>query len=103
MNSMSLFSLALLLGTAMYSIRISGLLLADSPLPPVLLRVLRYAPVALLGALAAPGLFRGGAAVESAPRLVALLFAALLARWSKRIDIAVIGGLALYGIMVALS
>lgn len=102
MNSLPLISLALLLGAAMYGLRLSGLLLANSPLPAHLLKALRHAPVALLAALLLPGLLQGGAPAELLLRLVPLLFAALLAYWSRRIDVGLVGGLSLYGLMVVL-
>lgn len=103
MNSLPLLSLALLLGAAMYGLRLSGLLLAHSPLPARLLQALRHAPVALLAALVLPGLVRSGAPAELLLRLIPLLSAALLAYWSRRIDVGLIGGLSVYGLLVTLT
>jgi len=49
-----------------------------------------------------PGLLQGGAPAELLLRLTPLLFAGLLAYRSRRIDVGLIGGLSLYGLMVML-
>lgn len=77
----------LAMGVVTYGVRLAPiLLLGRIPLPPVVLRALRYVPAAVLSAIVFPDLlFRDGALIltPANPRLIAGALAALVA-WRTR-------------------
>lgn len=100
---MSLPAIALTIlgmGLITYTIRLSMFLLMDRfPLPPGLLRALRYVPAAVLSAIIFPEvLFLDGALDVSLtnPRLLAGLVGALVAWRSRNVFLTVLAGMVTY-------
>ena len=84
-----------LLAVGTFAIRFSFLgLIGDRPLPPVVLRLLRYTPVAVLPALVAPQvLWPAATGGETDPVRLLAAFAALgLGWWTKNVLWSVAGG-----------
>ena len=68
------------------------------PLPPVVKRLLRFAPAAALAAIVTPDLFRPDMSASSAvvnPRLVAGLVGFAVAFWSRNILLTMLAGMAM--------
>jgi branched-subunit amino acid transport protein len=105
MGALEIWGIIMLLGIGTYLIRFSFLgLIGDRPLPPVVLRLLRYTPVAVIPGLVAPLVLwpeaTGG--TPDAPRLAAAAMT-LLVGWRTRNLLAAIaaGGATLYaGLLV---
>ena len=96
-----IWTIIVLLGLGTYLIRFSFLgLVGDRRLPPLLLRLLRYTPVAVIPGLVAP-LVLWPAATEGQPdpaRLLAALVTLLTGWWTKNLLTAIAAGAAtLYG------
>ena len=85
------------LGIGTYLIRLSFLgLIGDRPMPPLVLKLLRYTPVAVLPAMVAP-LVLWPQATGGAPepvRLVAAAMSLLVGYWTKNVLWAVGAGVA---------
>jgi branched-subunit amino acid transport protein len=64
-------------------------------MPPIVERVLRYAPAAALAAIVAPDLFRVDGAVELSlhPRLVAGVLALVVAAWTRHMLLTIACGM----------
>ena len=96
-----IWTIIVLLGLGTYLIRFSFLgLVGDRRLPPLLLRLLRYTPVAVIPGLVAP-LVLWPAATEGQPdpaRLLAALVTLLTGWWTKNLLAAIAAGaVTLYG------
>ncbi|MCV6598816.1 MAG: AzlD domain-containing protein [Mangrovicoccus sp.] len=96
-----IWGIILLLGLGTYLIRLSFLgLIGDRPLPPLITRLLRYTPVAVLPGLVAPLVLfpeATGGSLEPA-RISAALATLGVGFWTGNILWAVLAGLAtLYG------
>ena len=86
---------ALAVGT--FLIRFSFLgLIGDRPLPPIVLRLLRYTPVAVIPGMVAPlVLWPAATAGEpDAARMLAALVALLVGMWSRQLILAFLAGAA---------
>jgi branched-subunit amino acid transport protein len=104
---MSLTAVALTIlgmGLITYAIRLSMfLLMGRFPLPPGLLRALRYVPAAVLSAIIFPDvlLLDGTLAITPAnPRLLAALAGALVAWRSHNVFLTVLAGMVTYWLVV---
>lgn len=90
----------LLLGVGTYLIRFSFIgLIGDRPLPPFVLRLLRYVPVAVMPGLVAPLILwpQATGGTPDAPRLVAAAVALTIGAATRSVIGAVFGGMgALY-------
>lgn len=91
-----IWSVILLLGLGTYLIRFSFLgLIGDRPLPPFVLRLLRYVPVAVMPGLIAPLIVwpaaTGGA--PDAPRLLAALAALIIGGLTRSLLGAIFAGM----------
>ncbi|QJF52292.1 AzlD domain-containing protein [Roseobacter ponti] len=91
------------LGLGSYLLRFAFLgLVGDRPIPPWLLRHLRYTAVAVLPALAVPQVVwpqaTGGA--PDAPRMIAAAVTVLVGLWTKNVIAAIVCGAGtLYGLL----
>ena len=96
-STTELWTIIALLGIGTYLIRFSFLgPLGRVQLPPIVLRLLRYTPVAVLPALVAP-LVLWPAATDGQPdaaRILAALAATVLGYWTKNVLAAIFGGAA---------
>lgn len=92
-----IWTIIVLLGIGTYLIRFSFLgLVGDRPLPPVLLRLLRYTPVAVIPGLVAPLVLwpeATGGQPDSA-RLSAALVTLLAGWWTRNLLVAIAAGAA---------
>ncbi len=79
-GGMNAVAITLVLAAALYGLRLSGFLLPEAALPRGTEAALRFVPVATLTALIVSGLT--ARPDESAPRLLALVVAAAVARRS---------------------
>jgi branched-subunit amino acid transport protein len=87
----------LVMAAGVFGLRLSGLLLAGTAIPPAWERALAYVPVATLTALVVGSVAGHGG--DSLPRLGAALGAALLMyRW-RRSWVCIAGGMALYALL----
>lgn len=98
----------LAMGAVTYGVRLAPiLLLGRMPLPPLVLRALRYVPAAVLSAIVFPELLlRDGALAVTAanPRLIAGIVAGLVAWRTRNMLLTLIAGMAaLWGISAVLS
>ncbi len=95
-----------LLAIGTYAIRYSFLgLIGDRPLPPIVLRLLRYTPVAVIPGMVAP-LVLWPAATDGRfdlPRLLAGLVTAMAGYWSRNLFIAIGAGAVTLYISLALQ
>ena len=93
----TIWLIILLMGVGTYAIRLSFLgLIGDRPMPPLVLRLLRYTPVAVLPAMVAPLVIwpeANGGAVEPV-RLCAALMALVVGYWKKNTMWAILAGAA---------
>ena len=85
------------LGAAMYTLRLSGLLLPDLSLRPSIERAFGFLPIALLAALVSTGL--SGQVAAEPIRLVAAAGAAALAWRTRQMWACILGGLGIYGVL----
>lgn len=90
----------LALGVGTYLIRFSFLgLIGDRPMPPIILRLLRYTPVAVLPAMVAPLVVwpdATGGALDPV-RMAAALMALVVGYWKKNVLWAIgVGAVTLY-------
>ena len=97
LTSAEVWTIIALLAVGTYAIRFSFLgLIGDRPLPPFILRLLRYTPVAVILGMVAP-LVIWPNATEGAfdlPRLVAALATAVLGYWTRNLFVAIGAGAA---------
>ena len=95
-----IWALIVLLGIGTYLIRFSFLgLVGDRQLSPVLLRLLRYTPVAVLPGLVAPLVVEGNAPLGEPEKLIAAAVTVLVGWRTKSLLPAIAAGaLAFYGI-----
>lgn len=102
MTNAEIWTVILLLGAGTYVIRFSFLgLIGDRPMPPLVLRFLRYTPVAVLPGMVAP-LVLWPAATGGDPdpaRLIAALVTVCIGLWRKNVLLAILAG----GITLALG
>ncbi len=91
------------LGVGSYLLRFAFLgLVGDRPIPPWLLRHLRYTAVAVLPALAVPQVVWPGATggAPDAPRMAAAAVTVLVGLWTKNVIAAIVCGAGtLYGLL----
>ncbi len=87
-STAEIWLIIVLLGAGTYLIRFSFLgIIGDRPMPQIILRMLRYTPVAVLPAMVAP-LVVWPAATAGAPdpvRMIAALAALLVGVWKKQV------------------
>ncbi len=95
LSATQIWTVVVLLGVGTFLIRFSFLgLIGDRPLPPSLLRLLRYTPVALIPGLVAP-LVLWPAATDGAPdpaRLAAAAATLGVGLYTKNVPAAIIAG-----------
>ncbi len=91
---MSTVWLILLMGGAVYGLRLAGLVLRDVSMPPTWERAFGFVPVALLTALVVASL--AGAPEGGAARLVAAAGAAAVARWTGQMWACIVSGMAIF-------
>jgi len=91
------------MGIGTFLIRFSFLgLIGDRPMPPFVLRLLRYTPVAVLPGMVAPlVLWPAATAGQFGPlRMIAAIATVLVGIWARNVLWAIVGGAAtLYGAM----
>jgi len=91
---MSTVWLILLMGGAVYGLRLAGLVLRDVSIPPAWERAFGFVPVALLTALVVASL---ASAPEAMPeRLIAAAGAAAVARWTGQMWACILAGMVVY-------
>ena len=100
LSPVEIWTIILVLGIGTFLIRFSFLgFVGDRPLPPLILRLLRYTPVAVIPGLVAP-LVLWPEATGGAPdpaRLVAALVTLVAGWWTRNLLAAIVaGGVALY-------
>ncbi|GGL53907.1 AzlD domain-containing protein [Wenxinia marina] len=103
MSQATIWTVIVALGIGTYLIRLSFLgLIGDRPLPPVVLRLLRYTGVGVLPGLVAP-LVVWPAATGGQPdaaRILAALVALLVGLWRREALLAIVAGaVTLYGVL----
>ncbi|MEJ6396846.1 AzlD domain-containing protein [Yoonia sp. 208BN28-4] len=95
MTDAQIWTVILLLGAGTYLIRFSFLgLIGNRPMPEIVLRFLRYTPVAVLPGMVAP-LVLWPAATNGDPdpaRLMAALVTVLVGLWRKNVLLAILAG-----------
>ncbi len=99
-DAAKVWALIVLIGLGTYLIRFSFLgLIGDRQLSPIVLRLLRYTPVAVLPGLVAPLIVAGDAPLGDPAKLVAAA-ATVLVGWRTKNLLAAIaaGGAAFYGL-----
>ena len=87
-SSITIWLIILALGVGTYLIRFSFLgLIGDRPMPPIVLRLLRYTPVAVLPAMVGPLIVwpDATAGVPDPARLAAALAALVVGCWKKNV------------------
>jgi branched-subunit amino acid transport protein len=94
---MSVLGVILTMAVAVYGLRVAGLLLADTAVPPAWERALGFVPVATLTALVVASL--AGRPDEAPERLVAVAVAALTAWRTRRAWVCIVCGMAVYGLL----
>ena len=82
------------MGTGIYLLRLAGLSMPLTEIPPFWVRALRFLPVALLAALVSSS--RAGIASGEIGRIVALIVAGLVVWKSRRMWAAIASGLAVF-------
>jgi branched-subunit amino acid transport protein len=91
------------MGLITYGIRLSMFLLADRfPLPPGLLRALRYVPAAVLSAIIVPDVLMVDGTVDLSltnPRLLAAIVGAVVAWRTRNVFLTVVAGMVVYWLM----
>ena len=106
MTPSEIWTVIALLAVGTYLIRFSFLgLIGDRPLPPFVLRLLRYTPVAVIPGMVAP-LVLWPAATDGAfdmPRLSAALVTAFAGYWSRNLFVAIGAGAATLILGIALQ
>jgi branched-subunit amino acid transport protein len=102
-SSAEIWLIIIVMGTGTFLIRFSFLgLIGDRPMPAVVLRLLRYTPVAVLPGMVAPlVLWPAATDAQTDPvRLVAAIATVLIGIWTRNVLWAILGGaLTLYGAM----
>lgn len=91
---MSTFALIVGLGLAVYALRSTGLLLADTPIPIAWERALAFVPVAILSALITASLT--ARPDETPVRLLAAAVAALVTWRYRKMWLCIASGMAIY-------
>lgn len=94
-SSLEIWTIILLLALGTYLIRLSFLgLIGDKPIPPRLLRYLRFTPVAIFPGIAAPAVLWPSATggVPDAPRLAAAAASLIVGVWTKNVLAAILAG-----------
>ncbi len=97
LSAFEIWTVIVLLGTGTYLIRFSFLgLVGDKPLPPLVLRLLRYTPVAVIPGLVAPlVLWPQATGGQPEPgRLAAAFVTLLVGWWTKNLLAAIAAGAA---------
>ncbi len=104
LSTLEIWTVIVLLGIGTYLIRFSFLgLVGDRPLPPVVLRLLRYTPVAVIPGLVAPlVLWPDATGGQTEPgRLTAALVTLVVGWWTKNLLAAIAAGAAtLFGALL---
>jgi len=93
-------ALVLAVAIATYTTRLSGFLLRDRVVPPVLDRFLAYVPIAAFAALLAPGLAPTNG--QWLPRLIGAAVAALVVLRTRHLWAGLAAGMALFWCVSAL-
>ena len=104
--SCEIWTIIALLGAGTFLIRFSFLgLIGDRPLPPLVLRLLRYTPVAVLPAMVAPlVVWPAATGGETDPlRLLAAAVAVAVGLWRRSVLPAIVAGMGVLYAGLALS
>jgi branched-subunit amino acid transport protein len=103
---MEIWLLFVIIGAATFAMRFIPIALAGRPLPPLMLRALRYVPPAVLSAIFVPDMLLRKGNLDLSPsngRLLAGLLAIVVAYLSKNVIVTIFAGMVCLWVLLALG